>query len=143
MIGEVVKPGRFEWSNEMSLLDLIAHTGGPTSRADTSTIEVLSPQPDGSTLLTVFNLDKFMKTGQPESALPKVYAGATVRVHDLPVDPTDNKSQWVRQASEKSIYIFGQVGAPGDINLMMICIFWIYWPRLMDRLIKPIYIILE
>ena len=66
VIGEVVKPGRFEWSNEMSLLDLIAHTGGPTSRADTSTIEVLSPQPDGSTLLTVFNLDKFMKTGQPE-----------------------------------------------------------------------------
>lgn len=113
VIGEVVKPGRFEWSNEMSLLDLIAHTGGPTSRADTSTIEVLSPQPDGSTLLTVFNLDKFMKTGQPESALPKVFAGATVRVHDLPVDPTDNKSQWVRQASEKSIYIFGQVGAPG------------------------------
>ena len=36
-----------------------------------------------------------------------------MRVHDLPVDPTDNKSQWVRQASEKSIYIFGQVGAPG------------------------------
>ena len=40
VIGEVVKPGRFEWSNEMSLLDLIAHTGGPTSRADTSTIGI-------------------------------------------------------------------------------------------------------
>lgn len=34
-------------------------------------------------------------------------------VQQLPQDPSDNKSQWVRQASDKSIYIFGQVGAPG------------------------------
>ena len=113
VIGEVVKPGRFEWSDEMSLLDLIAHTGGPTSRADTSTIEVLSPTPEGDTTITVFNLDTFIKSGKSESELPQIYAGATIRVHDLPVDPTENKSQWVRQSSEKSIYIFGQVGAPG------------------------------
>lgn len=113
VIGEVVKPGRFEWSDEMSLLDLIAHTGGPTSRADTSTIEVLSPTPEGDTKITVFNLDTFIKSGKSESELPQIYAGATIRVHDLPVDPTENKSQWVRQSSEKSIYIFGQVGAPG------------------------------
>ena len=113
VIGEVVKPGRFEWSDEMSLLDLIAHTGGPTSRADTSNIEVLSPTPEGDTKITVFNLDTFIKSGKSESELPQIYAGATIRVHDLPVDPTENKSQWVRQSSEKSIYIFGQVGAPG------------------------------
>ena len=97
----------------MSLLDLIAHTGGPTSRADTSNIEVLSPTPEGDTKITVFNLDTFIKSGKSESELPQIYAGATIRVHDLPVDPTENKSQWVRQSSEKSIYIFGQVGAPG------------------------------
>ena len=34
-------------------------------------------------------------------------------VPELPDDPTDDKSQWVRQASADSIYIMGSVGAPG------------------------------
>ena len=113
VIGEVVRPGRIEWSNEMSLLDLLAHVGGPTSRADTSNIEVVSPGASGETSAQVFNLDTFIKRGASDSELPTIRAGATVRVHDLPQDPSDNKSQWVRQASEKSIYVFGQVGAPG------------------------------
>ena len=29
IIGEVVRPGRYEWSDEMSLMDLLAHAGGP------------------------------------------------------------------------------------------------------------------
>ena len=113
VLGEVVKPGRFEWSDEMSLLDLLAHTGGPTSRADTTTIEVLTPVDGANPTFTVFNLDAFIKSGKDESELPIVSAGSTIRVHDLPVDPTDNKSQWVRQSSNNSIYIFGQVGSPG------------------------------
>ncbi len=36
-----------------------------------------------------------------------------MRLHDLPQDPSDNKSQWVRQSSDSSIYVFGQVNAPG------------------------------
>jgi protein involved in polysaccharide export with SLBB domain len=40
-------------------------------------------------------------------------AGDTVIVEELPVDPADNKSQWIRQESSKSIYIMGQVGSPG------------------------------
>ena len=112
VIGEVVRPGRYEWSNEMSLLDLLAHAGGPTSRADTSNIDVLVPQ--GSSTNTIkFNLDKYIKSSGKGDPLPAIYAGAIIRVHDLPQDPSDNKSQWVRQSSEKSIYIFGQVGAPG------------------------------
>jgi len=113
VIGEVVRPGRIEWSSEMSLLDLLAHVGGPVSRADTSNIEVVTPLPNGKTRSLVFNLDEFIKQGKSENQLPVIYAGATIRVHDLPQDPSDNKAQWVRQASEKSIYIFGQVGAPG------------------------------
>ncbi|ASP39664.1 sugar ABC transporter substrate-binding protein [Bacterioplanes sanyensis] len=113
VLGEVVRPGRIEWSNEMSLLDLLAHVGGPTSRADTSNIEVVSPQDDGKTRTHVFDLDRFIKRGGHDSELPLIRAGATVRVHDLPQDPSDNKSQWVRQSSQRSIYVFGQVGAPG------------------------------
>lgn len=113
VLGEVVRPGRIEWSNEMSLLDLLAHVGGPTSRADTSSIEVVTPNSNGKNTSHVFDLDRFIKQGFSDSKLPVIRAGATVRVHDLPSDPSDNKAQWVRQASEKSIYIFGQVGAPG------------------------------
>ena len=113
VIGEVVRPGRFEWSSEMSLLDLLAHAGGPTSRADTSRIEVVIPTPEGATQKITFNLDTFITKGHGDDKLPQLYAGTTVRIHDLPTDPSDNKSQWVRQSSEESIYVFGQVNAPG------------------------------
>jgi len=113
VLGEVHRPSRVEWSNEMSLLDLLAHVGGPTSRADTRNIEVITPNPSGKNNKYNFNLDKFIKTGAKDTDLPLIRAGSTIRVHDLPHDPNDNKSQWVRQSSEKSIYIFGQVGSPG------------------------------
>lgn len=113
VIGEVVRPGRIEWSQEMSLLDLLAHVGGPTSRADTRKIDVVAPNRDGSVSTHQFDLDTFIKEGRSDRDLPTIRAGATVRVHDLPVDPSDNKAQWIRQTSDRSIYVFGQVGAPG------------------------------
>ena len=113
MLGEVLRPGRVEWSDEMSLLDLLAHVGGPTARADTAAIDIVSKDKQGKMQNYRFNLDHFIKLGRAEHELPVITAGATIRVHDLPTDPTDNKSQWVRQASSKSIYVFGQVGAPG------------------------------
>ena len=109
VIGEVVRPGRVEWSDEMDMMHLLAHVGGPTLRADTSKIEVV--EPDGKML--TFNLDEFILNGAPSSELPVVRAGTIIRVHDLPQDPSDNKSQWVRQSSDASIYVFGQVNAPG------------------------------
>lgn len=109
VIGEVVRPGRVEWSNEMDLMDLLSHVGGPTLRADTSKIEVVA----ADNQLHIFDLDDFILKGAPNSELPNISAGAIVRVHDLPQDPSDNKSQWVRQSSDASIYVFGQVNAPG------------------------------
>ncbi len=113
VMGEVVAPGRIEWSPEMNLMDLLAHVGGPNPKADTAKIEIVTPDGRGGTRKTDFNLDTFIKQGMPDSALPFVQAGSTVRVHKLPDDPRDNKSQWVRQSSDSSIYVFGQVGAPG------------------------------
>lgn len=109
VIGEVVRPGRVEWSDEMDLMDLLSHVGGPTLRADTSKIEVVA----ADNQLHIFDLDEFILKGAPNSELPNISAGAIVRVHDLPQDPSDNKSQWVRQSSDASIYVFGQVNAPG------------------------------
>lgn len=109
VIGEVVRPGRVEWSDEMDMMDLLAHVGGPTLRADTSKIEVVT----GNSQLHIFNLDEFILNGAPQNELPVISAGSIIRVHDLPQDPSDNKSQWVRQSSDASIYVFGQVNAPG------------------------------
>ncbi|KLN64570.1 SLBB domain-containing protein [Vibrio sp. VPAP30] len=109
VIGEVVRPGRIEWSDEMDLMDLLSHVGGPTLRADTSKIEVVTT----GNKLHIFNLDEFILNGAPNGQLPTITAGTIVRVHDLPQDPSDNKSQWVRQSSDASIYVFGQVNAPG------------------------------
>jgi len=113
VLGSVVKPGRIEWSDEMSLLDLLAHVGGPTPEADTNNIEIVVPQDNGTSMVHNFNLNAFLKDGQSDQQLPVIKAGSTIMVQQLPQDPSDNKSQWVRQSSEKSIYIFGQVGAPG------------------------------
>ena len=112
VIGEVNRPGRIEWSDEMNFMGLLAHVGGPTLRADTSKIEVVTGRK-----LVVFNLDEFIKNGAPRDQMPYIRAGSIVRVHDLPQDPSDNKSQWVRQSSDASIYIFGQVNAPGRYRL--------------------------
>ncbi|MUH95720.1 sugar ABC transporter substrate-binding protein [Aliivibrio fischeri] len=113
VLGEVQHPGRIEWSDEMSFLDLLAHVGGPTLRGDTTRIEIVTPDASGKNHVYTFNLDSFISKGKPDSALPTIRAGATIRVHDLPQDPSDNKSQWVRQSSDSSIYVFGQVNAAG------------------------------
>lgn len=109
VMGEVVRPGRIEWSDEMNLIDLLSHVGGPTLRADTSKIEVVTQAGH----MEVFNLDEFILRGAKPSELPVIRSGSIVRIHDLPQDPSDNKSQWVRQSSDASIYVFGQVNAPG------------------------------
>ncbi|WP_135078844.1 SLBB domain-containing protein [Terasakiella sp. SH-1] len=108
IIGAVYRPGRYEWSDEMSMMDLIAHSGGPRAEADTAHVQVIS---QGET--TPFDLKDFLEKGGSLSNLPRLSAGDTVVVPELPKDPNDNRSQWVRQSSERSIYIFGQVKAPG------------------------------
>lgn len=112
VLGAVYKPGRFEWSDEMSLFDLIAQAGGPTARADLANLEVLRTDRDPATTER-FDLGTFLEKGGDLARVPKLRAGYVVTVPELPQDPADNKAQWVRQAADRSIYIMGQVGAPG------------------------------
>lgn len=113
VIGQVNKPGRYEWSDEMSLLDLLANAGGPSDKADTSKIQILTTAGNGQAKPLFFDLNNFLKNGGNLSQIPTIRAGYTITVPQLPNDPKDNKSQWVQQAPENSIYIMGQVGAPG------------------------------
>ena len=111
VIGAVKKPGRYEWGDEMSFLDILAHAGGPTQDADMSQVRVLKK---GQTKrMKPFDLDSFITEGGDFSLLPKVGAGDTIIISERPRDVIDNKARWLRQSQESSIYVFGQVGQPG------------------------------
>jgi protein involved in polysaccharide export with SLBB domain len=112
VMGALYKPGRFEWADEMSLFDLLAQAGGPTARADIAHIQILRNENDRANPI-LFNLESFLKGGGSVKDVPKIRAGYIIMVPELPQDPNDNKSQWTRQAPEQSIYVMGQVGAPG------------------------------
>ncbi len=125
IIGAVKRPGRYEWSREMSLLDVLAHAGGPLASADTAHLQVLGHDKKNKAFKTVtFDLKHFLENGGPIKSLPDLCPDYTIIVPELPKDPNDNRSQWVRQSSERSIYILGQVGAPGryafnsDLNFL-------------------------
>lgn len=109
VIGAVNQPGRYEWSGEMDLMDLLAHAGGPTKGANVNDIKVIR---EGEASFK-FSLEEFAQLKGEYAKLPDIEAGDTIIVEELPQDPKDNKSQWVRQSPDQSIYIMGQVGAPG------------------------------
>ncbi len=111
VIGAVFKPGRYEWGNEMSFLDILAHAGGPTQDADISQIRIVKS--GQSTREVPFNLERFINEGGDFSSLPEVSAGDTIILPERPRDVIDNKARWLRQSQENSIYVFGQVGQPG------------------------------
>ncbi|MGY0217078.1 SLBB domain-containing protein [Endozoicomonadaceae bacterium StTr2] len=113
IIGAVKKPGRYEWSNEVDLLDLLGNAGGPTPKADLAHIKVLANE-DGKQLVAFeFDLDTLMKEGGDPSLLPVIKPGYTITVPQLAESPTDNKGSWIRQHPDRSVYIIGDVVAPG------------------------------
>jgi protein involved in polysaccharide export with SLBB domain len=115
IIGAVNHPGRFEWSDQMSILDLIAEAGGPTRLANTSHIEVLPVGADrtAGSKVVLFDLANLVEYGGRLDQLPVLKPGDTVTIPELPENPVDNKSTWLQQAAETSIYIMGAVQKPG------------------------------
>ncbi|MCV6589953.1 MAG: SLBB domain-containing protein [Marinobacterium sp.] len=113
IIGAVHRPGRYEWADDMGLMDILAHAGGPRQDADTAHIQILHPLTGGRQQVSGFNLKQLLDKGGDINSIPQISAGDTVVVPALPKDPNDNRSQWVRQSSERSIYILGAVKAPG------------------------------
>lgn len=109
IMGAIHHPGRYEWSDEMDFTDLFAHAGGLTKGANVNDIKIIRQ----GQLLQRFSLDEYANSDSDSYPLPTIIAGDTIIVEELPHDPKDNKSQWVRQDAKSSIYVLGQVGAPG------------------------------
>ena len=55
IVGEVVKPGRYELTQPMTILDAITLAGGPTPFAKLKGIYVLRPQPNGAQQTLLFD----------------------------------------------------------------------------------------
>jgi protein involved in polysaccharide export with SLBB domain len=112
IIGAVVRPGRYEWSDEMSLFDLLGEAGGPNLRGDLAHVQILKSEKDRASPV-VFNAAGFLANGGSLQSVPKIRAGNVVFIPELPESPIDNKTKWVEVPSNAAIYIIGQVGIPG------------------------------
>ena len=104
VIGAVTQPGRFEWSSEMSCMDLLSHAGGPTASADLHNIRITTRVRDRVTSVD-FNLSLYLETGDV-SLLPKVVPGDTVYV-------PDRNRLWLDEQKEKTVRVLGAVNKPG------------------------------
>ena len=113
MMGAVKKPGRYQWAEGINFMDMLSHAGGPTEKADTAHVRIVSTGQHGEAISREFNLQNFLERGGSWNSLPNLKGGVTVVFPELPEDPSDNKSQWIRLASEQSIYIMGAVVTPG------------------------------
>ena len=113
MMGAVKKPGRYQWAEGINFMDMLSHAGGPTDKADIAHVRIISTGQHGEAISREFNLQNFLERGGNWNSLPNLKGGVTVVFPELPEDPSDNKSQWIRLASEQSIYIMGAVETPG------------------------------
>ena len=113
MIGAVKKPGRYQWAEGINFMDMLAHAGGPTEKADIAHVRIVSTGSHGEAISREFNMQNFLERGGNWNSLPSLKGGVTVVFPEFPEDPSDNKSQWIRLASEQSIYIMGAVVTPG------------------------------
>ena len=101
IIGAVAKPGRYKFNDQMTVLDLLAESGGPTQSAHLENIMVvnISIADHKNNASQVFDLNEFVEN--PDfTRLPLVRAGDTVFVPDL---STSNWNQFM--ASVKTLLV--------------------------------------
>ena len=97
VIGAVNKPGRYKFSDRMSILDLLAEAGGPNEAALQDRIIVVNMGQDVQA--NYFDLVKFSRTADYD-ALPVVRTGDTVYVPDKSQSHWNRFMSGVRDASQ-------------------------------------------
>lgn len=110
LFGEVNQPGAIEWTEELNLFDLITQAGGPNDKADLTKIKIISRNDQQQISSTFYNLEAFLSQGGNLNELPALKAKDTVIV---PILEEVGSSNWLTQSSEVSIYVMGEVNAPG------------------------------
>ena len=83
VIGAVANPGRYDFNDSMSLLDLLAEAGGPTDSAHLTNISIVNKRDMNDGGLSVsFDLIEFIENPNFKN-LPLIRAGDTLYVPDL------------------------------------------------------------
>lgn len=113
VIGEVKNPGNFEWHDELTLFELLMRAGGADKSADLGKINILSSDENGRISSRYFDMADFMDKGGLLSQVPTLSAGNTVIVPSMSIAGHDDKSQWLKQSADDSIYVMGEVVSPG------------------------------
>lgn len=117
VMGAISKPGRYVWSSEMSLLDLLAEAGGPIKDADTNNITIITtPSANQKSRTIKFNLTRFMEQGGNLKSIPTIKAGYIINIPSLPTNNPEDKANWINQDPKTVIYVFGEVKKPGRYN---------------------------
>ncbi len=113
IIGAINAPGRYEWNDTMSILDLIAEAGGPGPRANTARIQILPSDKGPDAKVELFDLGALLEKGGRLDQLPVIKPGYTVTIPELPDDVRDNRSNYLKQSPDNSIYLIGAFRTPG------------------------------
>jgi len=101
MLGAVAKPGAIQLLGRLTLLEAITAAGGLTKEAAREII-ILRTSPDGTTNNLKIPIDDLMMKGDPK--------------YNLPLEPGDNVIVQVDRMV--SIYVYGQVKAPGAFAVL-------------------------
>ena len=108
VLGAVADSGRYEFSNEMTILDLLAEAGGPTDKAFVKKIIIVNTSCCKNQAYT-FDLMDFMKDPDA-SRLPVLRAGDTVYVPDMTTTYWSTFMEAVRDAVS-TLSLIGIIGA--------------------------------
>jgi protein involved in polysaccharide export with SLBB domain len=103
--GAVIKPGNYRLTGRQDLMGAILMAGGPTDRANLSSVRLIRPTDEGKAETYNVDVKKFLEKGQMESN-PKIRPGDTISV--------GNKSFSGRDVS----LILGFVTALGTLVLL-------------------------
>jgi protein involved in polysaccharide export with SLBB domain len=98
VLGAVNKPGRYAFTDEMTILDLLAEAGGPSAAAMQDKIVVVNLCCCKDQAKS-FDLIGFAKTGDV-TMLPLVQPGDTVYVPDQSQDPWTKFTDTVKDVSQ-------------------------------------------
>jgi protein involved in polysaccharide export with SLBB domain len=77
--GAVLKPGNYRLTGRQDLMGAILMAGGPSDRADLSSVRLIRPDEDNRANTQKLNLNKFLEDGKMESN-PKLRPGDTIEV---------------------------------------------------------------
>ena len=113
VLGEVRKPGQIDWSENLTLFDLITRAGGPNNSANLANVKILSRDDKGNITSQVFDMAAFIEQGGALATIPQLQPKDTVIVPTVAPDLQNEKSTWLQQSAEESIYVMGEVTAPG------------------------------